>query len=209
MAVLTPELERLPDLFVPRSGPRSFAETPRAADAAPPGAWPREPYRPVPPAAAAGAAPEAARTPPDADPSRAVPAATAPDETLVPLEDPRVRGRILDRLEDEIAVHMPDVLVASGYDPAGIAAVLADRTGLPLLLGGAVLSGSRPSEALEGLRAAVVGETLRAAPVADLVRALEQDSASVVAIVGVSARDGDEMSMLSNHYNVFYIIPLD
>lgn len=167
----------LPDVFVPRPPPPEFPRTEGGEERAN-DVWPPAPYTPG-----------------------------ARGEALVPLDDPGLRARILNRLEEEVTLHDPDVLVSTGEDPSGIAAVLADRTSLPLLL-------DPPTEidrahVLEDRRAAIVGETLRATPVADLVRSLEEGRASVVAIVGVAAHDGNEMEMLSNHYNVFYIIPLD
>lgn len=166
--------------------------------------WPPEPYAPASPRAGSSRRDEELARPLQEESD------DAPGEfdgSLLPLDAPRVRDRIFERLEDEIRSHVPDVLVQAGDDPAGIATVIADRTGLPLLTGARDDAGARSAD-LSGHRVAIVGETIRATPTADLVRTLEQGSASVVAIVAVAARDGDEMIMLSNHYNVFYIIPL-
>ncbi len=167
--------------------------------------WPPEPYAPASPRAGSSRRDEELARPLQGE-SDDAPAEF--DGSLVPLDAPRVRERIFERLEDEIRSHVPDVLVRAGADPAGIATVIADRTGLPLLTAARDAAGAGGAADLEGRRVAIVGETIRATPTADLVRTLEQGNASVVAIVAIAARDGDEMIMLSNHYNVFYIIPL-
>lgn len=187
---------------LPTVSPDLPGATPRPGAPEPP--WPPQPYTPAPRAGTPRRDGELAR--PLQESSDVTPGEVV--RSLVPLDAPSVRDRIFERLEDEILSHVPDVLVRAGDDPAGIATVIADRTGLPLFPGAPDGTGGAPAD-LEGRRAAIVGETIRASPTADLVRSLEQGSASVVAIVAVAARDGDEMNMLSNHYNVFYIIPLD
>lgn len=201
--------ERRPEVsevYVPR--PQSSTDlpgaTPRGGSLPP--VWPPAPYAPT-------TTPRAGTSRRDEELARPLQEESddAPgefDRSLVPLDAPRVRDRIFERLEDEIRSHVPDVLVRAADDPAGLATVIADRTGLPLLTGAPDAAGAGRDD-LEGRRAAIVGETIRATPTADLVRSLEQRSASVVAIVAVAARNGDEMSMLSHHYNVFYIIPLE
>lgn len=124
---------------------------------------------------------------------------------VLPLEAPELRARVLDRLETELGLHEPELLVATGRGAAEVGAVLADRTGLPLLPADAV-----PGDAgrREPTRVAIVGGVLRPGSVAGVVRAVEARSASVVAIVGVAIQNGEDTELISDHYNVFTLLAL-
>lgn len=141
-----------------------------------PGAWPLELYAPS----------AAARITPG----------------LLPTDEPGLRSRVLDRLELEVRSADADLLVSSGEVRTGLALVLADRTGLPLLLPES--PGAAPG-IVAGSRVLLVGERLLASELADGVRTLEQEGATVAGVVGLTATDGEEMEMLSHHYNVLLI----
>lgn len=194
------------EVFAPQPGPptgRPVAPGLRSGGAS----WPREPYVPRLPETA-GPDDELARLLLE---SRSG-AGTGRGADLLPTRDPELRARLLARLEEELRAGRPELLVAAAGGRSRLALVLADRTDLPLLDD---VSDSAPGEEdpspedgalLRGRRVALVGERLRATGLADRVRTLERIGARVVAILGIAGADGGEMEMLSNHYNVFYII---
>ena len=123
----------------------------------------------------------------------------------LPLEAPGLRTRVLDRLEDELDASEADLLVATGPGAIDVGAPLADRTRLPLLREAEV-----PGEAdrWRGARVALVGSVLHPAAIAGVLRAVEARGASVVAILGIAVRDGEDTELMSEHYTLFYIIHL-
>ena len=130
----------------------------------------------------------------------------SPERGLVmPLGAPDLRGRVLDRLQRELEASGPDLLVATGPGATEVGVPLADRTGRPMLREAAV-----PVDAARwsGSRVALVGSVLRPAAIADVLRAVEARGASVVAILGIAVRDGEDAELMSDYYNLFYIIHL-
>jgi len=122
------------------------------------------------------------------------------------LAEPELRRRVLARLEGELRSLQPELLVPLDADAQGLTTALADRTELPL---GPVGAHGPPVHAeSEGRRAAVVGAVLRASTVANVVRSVEEGGDEVVAIVGIAARDGGDLAMLTEHYNIVSLITL-
>lgn len=122
------------------------------------------------------------------------------------LAEPDLRRRVLGRLEREVRARRPDLLVPVDGDARGLTTALADRTELPLA---PVAGEDAPDDrGGAGRRVAVVGPVLRASAVANVVRTVEESGDEVVSIVGIAARDGGDLAMLDEHYNIFSIITL-
>lgn len=202
------------EVYDPGSARPTFPEPPGPAEP-PDAAWPPTPYVPG-TGSATGTAGDGDAQQPDESSSLArllrerlgTVREGASDTRRVAwaaLAEPDLRRRVLERLEPELRARRPELLVPVDDDARGLTTALADRTELPLA---PVAGEDAPDRGGAGRGVALVGSVLRASAVANVVRTVEEGGDDVVAIVGIAARDGGDLAMLDEHYNIFSIITL-